>query len=263
MADDFNSGNYGPQGKVNQGPQQYGGPNGYNQGPQQYGGPNGYYQGPNGYGASPNNQKPSKQKKPIYKRVWFWILIIFVLIIIVSAAGSGDKDPEKSANVDTSSNNNEVSSDTSSDSNTTDTAGTDASDASGDKTIGIGTPVEVENGVNLTVLSAGPYTSTNQYEKPEDGKIYYKIDMEFENTSSTDTTISSIMSFNAYCDDYAIDQTYLLDQTDTADATLAPGKKMQGSIVYEVPTDFSTLEVDYISNYWTNEKFTMIFTNSQ
>lgn len=33
-----------------------------------------------------------KQKKPIYKRVWFWILAIVVVVIAVGSLGGGDKD---------------------------------------------------------------------------------------------------------------------------------------------------------------------------
>lgn len=37
-----------------------------------------------------NQQKPEKQKKPVYKKVWFWILIVIVLIFIIAAFSGHD-----------------------------------------------------------------------------------------------------------------------------------------------------------------------------
>ena len=39
----------------------------------------------------------AKNKKPVYKRVWFWILIVIVIMIIAAAAGSGDSDSDSSS----------------------------------------------------------------------------------------------------------------------------------------------------------------------
>lgn len=39
----------------------------------------------------------AKNKKPVYKRVWFWILIVLIVIIIAAVAGSGDGDSDSSS----------------------------------------------------------------------------------------------------------------------------------------------------------------------
>lgn len=49
----------------------------------------------------------AKNKKPIYKRVWFWILIIFAVVIVAGSSGSnsstdsGSKNNDNSAATDT------------------------------------------------------------------------------------------------------------------------------------------------------------------
>lgn len=169
MADDFNSGNNGNQGNGNPGPQGYGNPGygasgpqqygnpGYgSQGPQQYGNPGYGSQGPNGYGGAPYNQKPPKQKKPVYKKVWFWILIIFLLIIIISAASSGGSDSKKSASVDTSS-------ESSTNDVTTDDTASNEDSTQQDQTLKIGDTWTVDGQWNLTIDSVQSTEERNPY----------------------------------------------------------------------------------------------------
>lgn len=69
----------------------------------------------------------------------------------------------------------------------------------------------------------------------------------------------SISKFYAYADDYALN--YSLSATIEAesgsqlDGTIAPGKKMKGEIGYEVPADWSNIEIHFTDNVWSSSDF--------
>ena len=48
----------------------------------------------------------------------------------------------------------------------------------------------------------------------------------------------------------------ITDNNDTQlDGTIAAGKKMKGYIGYEVPKDWSTVEIHFTDDVWSNNKF--------
>lgn len=124
-----------------------------------------------------------------------------------------------------------------------------------EKTVfGVGDTVEVDDGIEMTILAAGEYKSDNQFITPADGKIFYKIDVEIANNSTKDTTISSMLSFEAYEDDYSIDETYSSGIDDMLSGGVAAGKKIKGSLCYELNSDWKILEIQYKPNVWLNKK---------
>lgn len=198
----------------------------------------------------------AKQKKPLLARPGFWILII-LLIIIAAASCSGSSDSSSVAvGSSTASGSSAVTSSEAASASSTEASATETET---DSTINVGDTVEIDDNIKMTLLSAGEYDTGNEFLQPSDGKMYYGIELEFENTGSSDETVSSIASFNAYADDYQVDQSYVNE--DTLDGTISPGKKLKGHIVFEVPQDFKTLQVDFTSNFWTDKKMTMTFEN--
>lgn len=125
----------------------------------------------------------------------------------------------------------------------------------------VGDTVEADKGLTITILAAAEYTSENQFIQPADGKIFYKIDIEMENTSDKDTTVSSMIGFEAYEDGYAINQTYASGVENGLDGSLAAGKKIKGSLVYEINKDWKELEVQYKPNVWLDKKVIIKFVN--
>lgn len=124
-----------------------------------------------------------------------------------------------------------------------------------EKTVfGVGDTVEVDDGIEMTILAAGEYKSDNQFITPNDGKMFYKIDIEISNNSDKDTTISSMVSFEAYEDDYSIDETYVSGIDDILSGSVASGKKIRGSLCYELNKDWKILELQYKQNVWRNKK---------
>ena len=44
------------------------------------------------------------------------------------------------------------------------------------------------------------------------------------------------------------------------DGTIAPGKKMNGYIGYEVPADWTAMEIHFTDDAWSNNKFVLEIT---
>lgn len=105
-----------------------------------------------------------------------------------------------------------------------------------------------------TVESAG-----SEYVKPDDGKEFLILEFNIENNSSKDINISSVANFEAYCDDYSVNQDILGQQAPEAerktqlDGSVASGKKMNGIIVYQVPTDFKSFEINVAPDFWSTK----------
>lgn len=91
------------------------------------------------------------------------------------------------------------------------------------------------------------------------------LEFEIENNSNTDISVSSIASFEAYCDDYSVNMNLtanlLYDNKNQLDGNVAAGKKMNGVIGYEVPADFKTLEVKFSPSFWSNRAITFEIPN--
>lgn len=111
------------------------------------------------------------------------------------------------------------------------------------------------NGFKMTFVSSGEYTSDNQFIQPGDGKKYMRFEFEFENTGDRDFLAYS-WDFTCYADGYSVDQSYVAD--DVLSATISPGKKVIGAVYFEVPTDASEIELEYETNFWTEDK--IVFT---
>lgn len=119
---------------------------------------------------------------------------------------------------------------------------------------GVGDTVAVDDGIEMTILEASEYKSDNQFISPADGKIFYKVDVEISNNSGSDTSVSSMLSFEAYEDDYSIDESFASGIDDILSGDIASGKKIRGSLCYELNKDWKTLEIQYKPNVWLNKK---------
>lgn len=106
--------------------------------------------------------------------------------------------------------------------------------------------VATSNGVSIELVSVTENNGST-YNTPADGNVFLLCEFEIDNQSSKDIAISSIVSFEAYCDDYSINQSIagLLEagNKNQLDGSVASGKKMNGVIAYEVPKDWKELEL--------------------
>lgn len=90
----------------------------------------------------------------------------------------------------------------------------------------------------------------SQFVAPGSGNVFVLCEFTIENNSSTDIGVSSMLSFECYVDDYAtsISLNALIDDavSKQLDGTIAPGKKIRGYIGYEVPRNWSDIEIHFI-----------------
>jgi RNA polymerase subunit RPABC4/transcription elongation factor Spt4 len=103
----------------------------------------------------------------------------------------------------------------------------------------------------ISYLSCEEYVSDNMFVQPQDGYHYITCTFEFENQSDSDEYISSL-DFDCYADGASCDQIYIRD--DELSATLSAGRKVQGTVTFEVPLDATVVEVEYLTNYWTSNR---------
>lgn len=103
----------------------------------------------------------------------------------------------------------------------------------------------------ITYLSAEKYVSDNEFTQPKKGNMYYEMAFEFENISDSDQTVFSY-DFDCYADGYDMEQQYFAD--DQLDATLSPGKKTKGSLIFEVPSDSKEIILEYEQGFWSDDR---------
>ncbi|MBR2801247.1 MAG: DUF4352 domain-containing protein [Erysipelotrichaceae bacterium] len=123
-----------------------------------------------------------------------------------------------------------------------------------DDAYNVGDVIEGKN-VNITYLSCEPYTSDNMYIQPKAGYHYMTVELEFENTGTSDKTVS-FYSFDCYADGAACDQMYARD--DALSGTISAGRKIRGTVTFEVPDNAEVIEVEYNDNLWTSHR--IVFT---
>ncbi len=114
----------------------------------------------------------------------------------------------------------------------------------------VGDIIETKN-LKISYIKAEEYNSDNTFLQPEEGKKYVYIELEVENLSDSDQSIS-YFSFECYADGVACDAFYGME--DSLSATLSAGRKAKGTIAFEVPIDAQIVEFEFEDNFWTDEK---------
>lgn len=132
-----------------------------------------------------------------------------------------------------------------------------------EKTVfGIGETAELDN-VQVTMVNYSE-SAGSEYNKPADGKEFVLVQFEIANNSDKEMNVSSMMSFDAYADDYTLDYSLsaLMENQDAnqLDGTIAAGKKMNGVIGYEVPVDWKNIEIHFTNDVWSGNDFVFEIT---
>lgn len=180
----------------------------------------------------------AKLKRPILGT----ILVIFGVLLIVGAVGSGmsNDEPHKAG----------------------ENTPPRQEETQGPTTFGIGEKVEL-NGVVVT-LDGIKESEGSQFNKPSEGNVFLLCEFTIENNSEKDLSISSLMCFAAYVDDFSTNMslTAMIEKDkEQLDGTIAAGKKMNGQIGYEVPADWNTFEIRFIPDFWSGSD--IIFVHSK
>lgn len=177
------------------------------------------------------------------KHVLLWVVLGVLALIIIGAAGSGGREPAPAAASSTSA-----------------AAPKSESKAPVKKTFGVGESAELKD-IVVTLVSVEE-SSGSQFNQPTDGNVFVICEFEIENNSSSEITVSSLLSFAAYCDDYSLNfsLTALLENgnRNQLDGQIAAGKKMNGIIGYEAPIGWNELEIRFTPSFWSGNE--IIFT---
>ena len=97
------------------------------------------------------------------------------------------------------------------------------------------------------------YDDPYGFYKPGDGKKYVKADFSFENNGKSDAYVSSA-DFSCYADNESCDQSFIASVNEFSGDTLSTGRKINFSVVFAVPVDAESIELEYTANIWSNEK---------
>ena len=193
-----------------------------------------------------SNDKPIKPKKQFYKRWWFIVLVIIIVIGIIGSGGEEDT-PQKVAEevTQTTSNTEEVV----------------TVDESTEEFFYMGDVVET-NKVRA-IITGAERSEGSDFNKPADGHEFIIVNMTIENISDEEINVSSLLSFDAYVDDVVLNENFgaMMEAGQTMDGTIAPGKKLVGSLGYEVPKDWKTLEIHFEPDVWDDVKIKWIINN--
>lgn len=187
--------------------------------------------------------------KQFYKRWWFWLIVVIVLFIIIPQIFGSDGSSSEAKKVGEISAADEQS---------------EAKTAKKQKKFGVGEVVEL-NDVSTTLIKVTE-SSGSRYNKPSSGKDFVLCEFEIANNTNEEITVSSLLNFSAYCDDYAVDTSFnaemeKADGQQTLDSSVAPGKKTKGVIGYELPIGWKELEIRYTPDWWKGHEVVFVAEN--
>ena len=115
------------------------------------------------------------------------------------------------------------------------------------------------NGVEIT-MDSYVESEGDDWSVPTEGNEFMFVHMTIVNQTSDDLVISSMASFENYCDDTKLDYsaaafTALATTSDQPklDGTIAPGETLEGYLSLEVPLNWSTVEIRYTDKIWSDD----------
>lgn len=192
-----------------------------------------------------------------------WVIIAFVVICIFGAAGGNNSSDSEVKNVTTTP---EPQTTTESTVEPTTVSAPKAEVETPSETVfHVGETAEYKD-VQVSVLGYEESTG-NDWSSPAEGKVFIFPEIEIVNNSTEEISISSLLSFDCYCDDYKMDfsaEALMAMSTDDSksqlDGSVAPGKRMKGVLGIEVPADWSTIEIYYKDNAWLSSNFSFEIT---
>ena len=188
--------------------------------------------------------------------IFKWIIIAVIAFIVIGvAAGGGDDDKEtaKQASNTNTAENTVVANDVS----TTAQAETVVEETETKDKYYVGDTWENKY-VLVSYDECGEYVSDNQFIQPKDGNKYIYAKFTFENIGKSDTTVGS-WDFDCYADGFACDATYVGEDSGFSQ-TLSVGRKINGSVYFEVPKDATEIELEYSPNFLTSEKIVFVYS---
>lgn len=193
-----------------------------------------------------------------------WVLLVLLILIVFTAiASSGDGNRSSVTKVGTVGSTSSAEEEAGEGANDTTTKGSSDSE-SGEAEVQteyhVG-DILMDGEMKIVYMSSGVYTEENEYLQPEEGYQYIYLQFAFENQSETTDDAISFYNFECYADAYSVDM-YYADDEDLS-ATLSAGRATSGYIYFTVPEDAQDIEVEYTTNYFTEDKITFLYEGEQ
>ncbi|MCU9613176.1 DUF4352 domain-containing protein [Caldibacillus lycopersici] len=183
-----------------------------------------------------------KAKKPFFKKWWFWVVIIIVVIAIATSGGEEEAGPKK---VDTANSAADDSSKTSDEAAQKEEETTPSIFKVGDV---------VELGDTQITLKSAKFVEPAEYIEAEKGKV---LAIEFEVLNNSDDSLyfgSEELSISTT--DGVQHESYFGHDDGFMNENISAGKKIMGTIYYDVPED-TKYELVYKPTFtWEDETAT-------
>lgn len=173
--------------------------------------------------------------KSVVKKWWFWLIVIVVIGGVGGVVAGSGKTSAPSVGYSEA----DISGDESS------VASHDA-EAETDKMYGIG-ETAIAKSYKLTANSVNVIKSDNQFVQPDEGKEFVEVEFLLENISDSELAVSSVLNCNAYEDGFVVSEDLsagVASGKDSLNGTVAKGKKLKGSLFYELNEGWKELEID-------------------
>lgn len=169
-------------------------------------------------------------------------IVVLALVVIGIAGGGGDDGPSQVGSVGSVSQSEPQS-------------GVQSNTSDETSVFQVGDIVTL-NDVNVTLLGVTE-SAGQQFLAPTGGNVFVLFEFDIDNQSDSEIAISSMLSFEAYFDDYAASisiSAMSASGQNQLDGSVAAGKKMTGVVGYEAPADWSEAEIRFTPNFWNGQE---------
>lgn len=109
------------------------------------------------------------------------------------------------------------------------------------------------NGLKITLNEAADWNGNHsRYSQPKNGYKYIRVYFIIKNTNSSDRYLSSY-DFTCYADDAKMEE-YIWGDNTLESGKISNGRNIQGYVYFEVPKNAQKIEIEYETDWWTDEK---------
>lgn len=124
---------------------------------------------------------------------------------------------------------------------------------------------QVANVNDLDVIMLGYEENYGgNFSEPSAGNMFVIVEFEVTNNGQEEAYIDGSMNFNAYVDGYATDNSFLAltskNGLNTLSGAISSGKRLKGVVGYEVPQNWSQLEMQFTDNVWTDKNVKFVIS---
>lgn len=207
-------------------------------------------------GYIPFNQESIPPKPPKKSKKWILIVVgVIVAIGIIGNAGKNDSNtPSTSLETSATENTEKQADKNKNKDNASSTTNNESvnKNTDTDNVFNVGDVLDTGK-LKITFQKAEDFTDVKEHFQPAEGNKVVRAYFIVENISSSDQSISSF-NFDCYADGSSAEE-YIWNSDDMLDTTtLSSGRKTKGYVYYEVPADAESIEIEYETSYWTQEK---------